>query len=98
MTTKTEIETRARKLVADHYKNTAGREPPEITDALPLIGGGSHLGADAEGDLDSLDHMEIVIALEEEFDIEIDDDTAEQLKTFGQAVEYLASKLVALAA
>ena len=38
---------------------------------------------------DSLDIVEIVMALEEEFDIEISDDEAEQAKTVGDVVNYL---------
>ncbi|MHB2149967.1 acyl carrier protein [Calditrichota bacterium LG25] len=43
--------------------------------------------------LDSLDIVEIVIAVEEEFNIEIPDEDVEQLKCFGDAVKYLESKL-----
>ncbi|KAB2954444.1 acyl carrier protein [Heliorestis acidaminivorans] len=38
---------------------------------------------------DSLDVVELVMALEEEFDIEIPDEDAEKIKTIGQAVEYI---------
>ncbi|CCH43741.1 acyl carrier protein, mitochondrial precursor,putative [Wickerhamomyces ciferrii] len=41
--------------------------------------------------LDSLDAAEYLIAVEEEFDIEMDEDTANQLKTVGQVVEYLVN-------
>lgn len=40
---------------------------------------------------DSLDIVEIVMALEEEFDIEISDDEAENAKTVGDVVNYLAT-------
>ena len=40
---------------------------------------------------DSLDIVEIVMALEEEFDIEISDDEAEQAKTVGDVVNYLVT-------
>jgi len=40
---------------------------------------------------DSLDIVEIVMALEEEFDIEISDDEAEQAKTVGDVVNYLTT-------
>lgn len=36
---------------------------------------------------DSLDTIELVMAVEEEFDLEISDEAAEQIKTLAQAVE-----------
>lgn len=42
---------------------------------------------------DSLDIVEIVMALEEEFDIEISDDEAEQAKTVGDVVNYLTAAI-----
>ena len=41
---------------------------------------------------DSLDTVELVMALEEAFDIEIPDDTAETILTVGDAVNYIAAK------
>jgi acyl carrier protein len=38
---------------------------------------------------DSLDTVELVMAFEEEFDIEIPDEDAEKLETVGDAVKYL---------
>lgn len=38
---------------------------------------------------DSLDIVELIMALEEEFDIEIPDEDAEKLTTVGAAVEYI---------
>ncbi|MEK7850364.1 MAG: acyl carrier protein [Deltaproteobacteria bacterium] len=38
---------------------------------------------------DSLDTVELVMALEEEFDIEIPDEEAEKIKTVGDAVNYI---------
>jgi len=38
---------------------------------------------------DSLDTVELVMALEEEFDTEIPDDAAEKLQTVGNAVKYI---------
>jgi acyl carrier protein len=40
---------------------------------------------------DSLDTVELVMALEEEFDIEIPDEVAEQIDTVGKAVEHISS-------
>ena len=39
---------------------------------------------------DSLDIVELVMAFEEEFGIEIPDDAAETIQTFGDAVDYIA--------
>jgi acyl carrier protein len=41
---------------------------------------------------DSLDTVELVMALEEEFDIEITDEVAETIDTVGKAVEHIESK------
>ena len=59
-----------------------------------------HLGVDADkvvetasfiDDLgaDSLDTVELVMAFEEEFGVEIPDDAAESIQTFGDAVAFL---------
>ncbi len=41
---------------------------------------------------DSLDVVELVMALEEKFDIEIPDDAAEKISTVGDAVKYIEGK------
>ncbi|OGR44715.1 MAG: acyl carrier protein [Elusimicrobia bacterium GWA2_61_42] len=41
---------------------------------------------------DSLDTVELVMALEEEFDIEIPDEDAEKIRTVGEAVTYIKDK------
>lgn len=41
---------------------------------------------------DSLDTVELIMQLEEEFGIEIPDDDAENITTIGKAVEYIDSK------
>ena len=38
---------------------------------------------------DSLDTVELVMELEEEFDITIPDDAADKIQTVGQAIEYI---------
>lgn len=41
---------------------------------------------------DSLDIVELVMAFEEEFDMEIPDEDAEKIKTVGDAVKYIEEK------
>ena len=78
--TKQEIRDRARKLVAEHLDTTEDK----VIDTADFI---EDLGAD------SLDHVELIMAFEEEFDVEIIDDKAENVKTFGQAVDLIAELL-----
>ena len=54
--------------------------PDEVTPDASFI---DDLGAD------SLDTVELVMALEEEFDAEIPDEDAENLKTVGEAIKYI---------
>jgi acyl carrier protein len=75
-----DIAERARKIITEHLD----AEPAKVTDAAGLL----ELGAD------SLDQIEIVMSLEQEFDIEIEDDDADRMKTVGDAIA-LVSKLVA---
>ncbi|HHV52683.1 MAG TPA: acyl carrier protein [Thermosynergistes sp.] len=42
---------------------------------------------------DSLDIVELIMGIEEEFDIEIPDEDAEKLTTVGEAFEYVKGKL-----
>ncbi len=44
-------------------------------------------------DADSLDIVELVMALEEEFDLEISDQEIENIKTVGDVVKYIESKV-----
>lgn len=64
-----------------------------------LLGDGRTINRDDkfEGDLgaDSLDMVELVMAFEEEFRIEIPDDEAEEIETVGQAYDLLIAKLTA---
>lgn len=41
--------------------------------------------------LDSLDTVELLVAIEEEFDIEIPDKVADDLKSVGETIDYIAS-------
>ena len=42
---------------------------------------------------DSLDIVELVMSMEEEFDVEIPDDDVERLRTIGDAIVYLKERL-----
>jgi acyl carrier protein len=42
---------------------------------------------------DSLDLVELIMSLEEEFNIEIPDEAAEKIRTVGDAIEYLEERL-----
>lgn len=44
-------------------------------------------------DADSLDAVEIMMELEDEFEIEIPDEDAEQFKTIGDIVKFVESKI-----
>ena len=52
------------------------------------------LEADLAQDLgaDSLDAVELIMAIEDEFDITIDDETAQSFKTVKEIVEFIESK------
>jgi acyl carrier protein len=63
--------------------NELGVEPEKVTLEASFV---EDLGAD------SLDTVELVMAFEEEFGIEIPDEDAEQLQTVGDAVKYLNNK------
>ncbi len=67
---------RVKKIVAEHLNV----EPEKVTENASFI---EDLGAD------SLDTVELVMAFEEEFGIEIPDDAAESIVTFGDAVKYI---------
>jgi len=60
-----------------------GVKPEEVTPEASFI---DDLGAD------SLDTVELVMALEEEFNIEIPDEDAEKIMTVGDAVKYIEEK------
>ena len=43
--------------------------------------------------LDSLDLLELIMAMEEEFDIEISEEDADNMKCIGDAVQYVEEKI-----
>lgn len=61
-----------------------GVDPEEVTPEASFI---DDLGAD------SLDVVELVMAFENEFDIEIPDEDAEKIKTVQDAVDYIEENL-----
>lgn len=66
--------------VADIVAEQLGVDKDKISPETSFV---NDLGAD------SLDTVELVMELEEEFDINIPDDAAEKIQTVGQAVEYI---------
>ena len=75
-----DIAERVKKIVVEHL----GVEEAKVTSEASFI---DDLGAD------SLDNVELVMAFEEEFDIEIPDDAAEHIQTVGDAVKFIAERL-----
>lgn len=71
---------RVRKIVIEHLN----ADPDKVTEKASFID-------DLEAD--SLDIVELVMAFEEEFDIEIPDDSAEHILTVGDAFNYIKEKL-----
>lgn len=74
-----DVSDRVKKIVAN-YLNV---EEAKITESASFI---DDLGAD------SLDTVELVMAFEEEFSVEIPDDAAETIQTVGDAVKFISEK------
>jgi acyl carrier protein len=75
MTTKS-VEERVKEIICEQL----GVEENEVTPQAKFI---EDLGAD------SLDTVELVMAFEEEFDLEIPDEDAEKITTVGDATQYI---------
>ena len=73
------IEERVQAIIIEQL----GVDDKEVTESASFI---DDLGAD------SLDTVELVMAFEEEFDIEISDEDAEEITTVADAVKYIRSK------
>ncbi len=70
------IEERVKNIIVEQL----GVDAAEVVPTAQFV---NDLGAD------SLDTVELIMALEEEFDIEIPDDKAEKIKTVGEALDYI---------
>ena len=69
--------------VIDIIVEQLGVNPEQVTESASFI---EDLGAD------SLDTVELVMAFEEEFSVEVPDEVAETLKTVGNVVDYIEKK------
>ena len=76
----TELEEKVKDIIVEEL----GVERDKLTDEASFM---EELGAD------SLDTVELVMAFEKEFDIDIPDEEAEQLRTVGDAMKYLHEKV-----
>ena len=71
-----DVEARVKEIIVEQL----GVDPGEVNQQSSFI---NDLGAD------SLDTVELVMALEEEFGLEIPDEEAEKIQSVGQATEYI---------
>jgi acyl carrier protein len=74
------IEARVKKIIMDQL----GVKEEQVTNDASFV---EDLGAD------SLDTVELVMALEEEFECEIPDEDAEKITTVQQAIDYVTAHL-----
>ena len=77
-----DIGERVKKIVVEHL----GVEPDKVVEGASFI---DVLGAD------SLDTVELVMAFEEEFNVEIPDDAAEKIQTVGDAIAFIKENAAA---
>ena len=75
-----ELETKVKDIIAEEL----GVEREKLTNEASFM---EDLGAD------SLDTVELVMAFEKEFDIDIPDEEAEKLRTVGDALSYLHKRM-----
>ncbi len=73
------VDDRVKEIIVDQL----GVDPSQVTEDAHFI---EDLGAD------SLDTVELVMAFEEEFGIEIPDEDAEKMSTVGDAIKYIEEK------
>ena len=77
-----DIEQRVKKIIAEQL----GVEEAQVTNEKAFV---ADLGAD------SLDTVELVMALEDEFEMEIPDEQAEKITTVQQAIDYATAHVKA---
>jgi len=84
---KTNTQPMSEKTISEKVKDIIveqlGVNPEQVTDTASFI---EDLGAD------SLDTVELVMAFEEEFGVEVPDEDAEKLQTVGNVIEYIEKK------
>ena len=73
------IEEKVKNIIVEQL----GVEPEQVKPEAQFV---NDLGAD------SLDTVELIMALEEEFNIDIPDEQAEKIKTVGEAIEHIKAK------
>ncbi|KAF5119331.1 hypothetical protein DV495_002929 [Geotrichum candidum] len=78
------------RVASASLRRTIATRVPENFELKPETSFTTDLG------LDSLDVVEVILAVEEEFSIEIPDHEADSLKTIGQTVEYILQQPDAL--
>lgn len=74
-----DVAERVKKIVVEHL----GVDEGKVVESASFI---DDLGAD------SLDTVELVMAFEEEFSVEVPDEDAEKLQTVGDVVKYIEDK------
>ena len=77
------VEKRIKEIVAEQL----GVEESQVTNEASFM---DDLGAD------SLDTVELVMALEEEFDIEISDENAEKIQSVQDAIDYITGHVLSV--
>lgn len=71
-----DVESRVKEIIVEQL----GVDPAEVVNQASFV---NDLGAD------SLDTVELVMAFEEEFGLEIPDEDAEKIQSVGQAIDYI---------
>ena len=74
------VEERVKKIIVEQL----GISSDEVTSDAKFV---DDLGAD------SLDIVELIMAFEEQFDIEIPDEDAEKIETVGDAIKYIEERI-----
>ena len=74
------VEERVKNIIVEQLRV----EPEQVKPEAQFV---NDLGAD------SLDTVELIMALEEEFDVEIPDEQAEKIKTVGEAIDHIKAKV-----